>query len=80
MAKRVCDPTSGKIGSQVYMIGRNGQVVRTRVIPANPRSQAQTDARGIFQTASQAWDSLTELNRTLGSPLPKPTRARPASV
>jgi hypothetical protein len=58
MAKRVCDPTSGKIGSQVYLIGRNGQVVRTRVIPSNPKSDAQNFTRASFAQASRSWDTI----------------------
>jgi hypothetical protein len=60
MAKRICDPTSGKIGSQVYGIGRNGQFVRTKVIPANPNTASQQTVRGAFTTASQNWDTLTQ--------------------
>jgi hypothetical protein len=60
MAKRICDPTSGKIGSQVYGIGRNGQFVRTRVVPANPNTTHQQTVRGNFTLASQGWDALTQ--------------------
>ena len=63
MAKRICDPTSGKIGNQVYQGGRNGQVVRTRAIPINPRSSAQRQARAYLTTESRAWDGLTDAQR-----------------
>jgi hypothetical protein len=63
MAKRICDPTSGKIGNQVYQTGRNGQVVRTRAIPTNPRSAQQTLARSALATFSRMWDTITELQR-----------------
>ena len=63
MAKRTCDPTSGSIGSQTYLIGRNGQIVRTRAIPANPKTPAQQTARADFTTASKRWDSLTDDQR-----------------
>lgn len=58
--KRICDPSSGKLGNQVYLLGRNGQVVRTRVVPSNPSSSAQTTARANFTTASKGWDLLTQ--------------------
>lgn len=63
MAKRTCDPTSGSIGRQVYMIGRNGQVVRTRAIPANPKSDAQLAARAHLTDAAKGWDALTDAKR-----------------
>jgi len=63
MAKRVCDPTSGSIGKETYLIGRNGQVVRTRAIPSNPKTAAQVAARADFKTASQGWDALTDDQR-----------------
>lgn len=60
MAKRICDPTSGKIGNQVYQNSRNGQVVRTRAIPTNPNSAQQVEARDNMKAAAQAYDALTE--------------------
>lgn len=60
MAKRLCDPTSGKIGNQVYQTGRYGQVVRTRAIPTNPRSGMQTTVRANLATCARAWDQLTD--------------------
>jgi hypothetical protein len=63
MAKRICDPTSGKVGNMVYQGGRNGQVVRTRAIPSNPRSAAQRLARANLTTEARAWDALTEVKR-----------------
>ena len=63
MAKRTCDPTSGSIGSQVYGIGRQGQFVRARVIPANPNTDQQKIARGNLLLASKAWDNLTDAQR-----------------
>jgi hypothetical protein len=58
--KRICDPSSGKLANTVYLIGRNGQVVRTRVVPANPKTTAQTLARANFTLASQGWDLLSQ--------------------
>jgi hypothetical protein len=63
MAKRLCDPTSGKIGLQVYQGGRNGQVVRTLAIPTNPRTSDQSLARAHLLTASKAWDTITANQR-----------------
>lgn len=63
MAKRLCDPTSGKIGNQVYQNGRYGQVVRTRAIPVNPRSEQQMLARTALATAARGWDQMTEAER-----------------
>lgn len=58
--KRICDPSSGRLGGVVYLMGRNGQVVRTRVVPANPKSTSQRAIRASFSGASQGWDALTQ--------------------
>ena len=63
MAKRVCDPTSGSIARETYLVGRNGQVVRTRAIPQNPNTLAQIAARASLATASQMWRTLTQPQR-----------------
>ena len=63
MAKRTCDPTSGSIGKQTYGIGRNGQFVRYRAIPANPKTITQESQRAILTTQSKAWDALTDDQR-----------------
>ena len=65
MAKRICDPTSGKIGNQVYQGGKFGQVVRTRAIPTNPKTTDQTNARAILTTCAKAWKTISEANRLL---------------
>jgi hypothetical protein len=65
MAKRVCDPTVGSIGRQTYLIGRNGQVVRTRAVPSNPRSTQQELARENLTEASRLWDTITEVKRAI---------------
>jgi hypothetical protein len=61
--KRICDPSSGKLGNQVYLQGRNGQVVRTRAIPSNPRTTQQSLARSALTIASKMWDTITEQQR-----------------
>ena len=63
MAKRQCDPTSGSIGLQVYVPGRNGQVVRIRAIPSNPQTPEQIHVRNILAARATAWRSLTEAQR-----------------
>lgn len=60
MAKRTCDPTVGSIGRQTYLLGRYGQVVRTRVVPSNPNTAPQSRARAHFTQASVGWDALTQ--------------------
>lgn len=63
MAKRQCDPTSGSIGLQVYVPGRNGQVVRIRAIPANPQTSEQILVRSRLAAQATAWRGLTEVQR-----------------
>ena len=58
--KRLCDPSSGKLGNTVYFKGRNGQVVRALAIPSQPQSAAQIGQRTNFAMASQKWDSITQ--------------------
>lgn len=64
MAKRTCDPTSGSIGTETYLVGRNGQVVRDRVTPFNPRTSPQTLQRSTLATVSARWRTLTDGQRT----------------
>ena len=61
--KRICDPSSGKLGITVYQGGRYGQVVRALAIPTNPRSTAQSTARANMTTVSRGWRGLTEEQR-----------------
>jgi hypothetical protein len=63
MAKRTCDPTVGSIGPQVYLVGRFGQVVRQRVVPANPNTAAQRLTRGFLRTQAKAWDTILPAQR-----------------
>jgi hypothetical protein len=63
MAKRTCDPTSGSIGKQTYGIGRNGQFVRYRAIPANPKTITQEAQRALLTTVSKDWDRLSDDQR-----------------
>ena len=59
MAKRICDPTSGSIGRQTYLLGRNGQVVRNRVVPLNPNTSYQKTVRTRLAQVAQSWRGLT---------------------
>ena len=63
MAKRQCDPTSGSIGLQVYVPARNGQVVRIRAIPSNPKTAEQTAVRTMLARWAAGWRVLTEEQR-----------------
>jgi len=38
----------GKVGNAVYAMWKGVQVIKTRVIPANPQSEAQTTNRNLF--------------------------------
>lgn len=63
MAKRVCSPTSGSIGAETYLVGKNGQVVRNRIKPRNPRTVAQVNARLNLGSQSSRWRTLTDAQR-----------------
>ena len=63
MAKIITNPTAGKIGLQVFYPGRNGQVVRQWVVPANPKTGDQLLVRSHLTQVTRAWGSLTELQR-----------------
>lgn len=67
MAIRTCDPTTGSIGRQTYMLLNGIQVVRNRVIPSNPSTEAQVLVRGYMTLSSQAWDALTDAQRAAWS-------------
>lgn len=54
---------SGSIGGQTASHNRGGQYWRTKVVPVNPQSAAQTAVRNKFGSLSQAWRALTEAQR-----------------
>ena len=56
-------PQSGKRGLNVSQNGRYGQISRALVIPANPRTSAQTNVRAILAEQAAAWRGLTEAQR-----------------
>lgn len=51
---------SGKLGNLVIVPCEEGVILRERVTPANPRTDAQLAARYRQTKASQAWTALTE--------------------
>lgn len=77
MAKRQCDPTSGSIGNQTYLQGRNGQVVRTRAVPANPRTPAQMNVRAILSATARAWRELTDQQRAAWTAMALDVQSKP---
>lgn len=61
---------SGTIGKAITFSkwkGRN--YARERVIPANPKSGAQTGRRAMFKFLTQAWDALTDGDKATWQPL-----------
>jgi len=53
-------PQSGKRGLNVSQNGRNGQISRALVIPANPRTDAQLRIRGFLAKVAAKWRTLTQ--------------------
>ena len=59
------EAASGKGGGGVQLPTKYGQIVRSMVIPANPKTARQQAVRQNFTTISQAWSgTLTEAERT----------------
>lgn len=56
-------PKSGSLQASTYSRNRYGQYVRSRAIPVNPNSVAQSQMRARFGDNSQAWRSLTDAQR-----------------
>lgn len=52
----------GKVGGVVFTEGRSGNVARIRVIPANPATSGQINARTHLQAAAQAFKALSSAN------------------
>jgi len=77
MAKRQCDPTSGSIGNQVYLQGRNGQVVRNRTIPTYRNTGPLQIARTNLSAISQSWRALTDAVRTAWTTAAQGVNSRP---
>ena len=43
---------------------KGGMYMRSRTVPTNPNTPAQADARAVVATLAQAWQGLTEVQRT----------------
>lgn len=63
MAKVLTVPTSGSIGNTTYGRNRNGQYIRQRSMPTQPRTVAQTTQRARLGDAAAAWRGLTDAQR-----------------
>lgn len=53
----------GSVGGTVFSRNRSGLYVRGRVSPTNPNSITQQQARAFMTQATQAWNSLTAIQR-----------------
>ena len=53
----------GSIGGQTFSVNRAGHFVRTRVVPKNPKTQAQNRVRNMFGNVSRSWNNLTDDER-----------------
>lgn len=53
----------GKLGGHVHTRNHYGNVVRTRVVPINPQTTAQSTSRNQLKAASVAWRKLTVAQR-----------------
>jgi hypothetical protein len=56
-------PMSGSANWRTASRNRNGQYLRTRSIPVQPRTTAQLAIRGFMALASQTWRTLTDGQR-----------------
>ena len=54
----------GKISGNVYSKNKGGAYSRVRVVPTNPRSAAQNLVRSVFTALSQAWQGLSDSERS----------------
>lgn len=54
---------SGKLGGNVFARNKAGAYIRQYVIPVDPNSQAQSNARESFGAASSAYHSLTSTQK-----------------
>lgn len=60
----IIDSINGKIANVVFQDGKAGAIVRNRVVPANPNTAAQANARGILSLISKSWAALSDAQRT----------------
>jgi hypothetical protein len=57
------EPRSGSFAGQTSSRNRNGQYVRNRATPVNPRSTAQVNTRSRQSTNAAAWRTITDAQR-----------------
>ena len=53
----------GKLGGHVFSKNRGGAYIRTKVTPANPRTQDQQANRSLLGALSQGWSALSDAQR-----------------
>lgn len=53
----------GKLGGHVFTKNRSGAVIRTKVTPTNPKTDAQAGARSALGISSAQWSNLSESQR-----------------
>lgn len=53
----------GKVGDQVFAANRAGPFVRDYVVPSNPNTTKQQQARGVMTSAKVRWDGLSDSQR-----------------
>jgi len=54
---------SGKLGGTVFARNKSGQYVRQYVVPVDPKSQAQINARSSFAFASSSYHSMVDAQK-----------------
>lgn len=54
----------GSVGGSVYSRTHAGAIVRNRIVPVNPNTQAQDDIRGLFAAVAQLYTDLTVAQRS----------------
>ena len=70
-------PQSGKRGLTVSQGGRNGQISRSLVIPANPQTDAQMRVRNFLGNVAAKWSTLTQAQRNAWTAEAKQHQSRP---
>jgi hypothetical protein len=76
--KAIDTPRTNRIGNMVAYLSPFGQCYRTYVIPRDPKSLAQTNARASFGWASSAWSlQVTDLQRERWTALAQQVPSRP---
>lgn len=53
----------GSIAGNVFSRSHAGAIIRNRIVPVNPQTQAQTDIRNLFSTVAQLYTDLTPAQR-----------------